>query len=83
MRCTFVTLGLEGAADDVVWQRAINLGCVLITKDEDFHRRSVLKGAPPKVVWLRVGNCTTEDVERLLRTYWSRLERSPTMPSPH
>jgi predicted nuclease of predicted toxin-antitoxin system len=67
-------LGLGGAADDVVWQRAIDLGCVLITKDEDFHRLSVLRGAPPKVVWLRLGNCATEDVERILRLHWSRLE---------
>jgi predicted nuclease of predicted toxin-antitoxin system len=34
----------------------------LVTKDEDFHRLSVLRGAPPKVVWLRVGNCTTRDL---------------------
>jgi predicted nuclease of predicted toxin-antitoxin system len=55
-------LGLGGAADDVVWQRAIELGCVLVTKDEDFHRLSVLKGAPPKVVWIRLGNCSTDDI---------------------
>jgi predicted nuclease of predicted toxin-antitoxin system len=67
-------LGLGGAADEVVWQRALDLGCVLVTKDEDFHRLSVLRGAPPKVVWLRLGNCTTEDVEHLLRSHWSRLE---------
>lgn len=67
-------LGLGGAGDEVVWQRAIDLGCVLVTKDEDFHRLSVLKGAPPKVVWIRVGNCTTEDVADLLRERWSRIE---------
>ena len=67
-------LGLGGVADEVIWQRAIDLGCVLITKDEDFHRLSVLRGSPPKVVWLRLGNCTTEGVERLLRAHWPRLE---------
>jgi len=56
-----------GAADHAVWQLAREHHCVLVTKDEDFHRLSVLRGAPPKVVWLRVGNCTTEDVARLLR----------------
>jgi predicted nuclease of predicted toxin-antitoxin system len=34
--------------------------------DEDFHRLSVLRGAPPKVIWLRLGNASTEDVARLL-----------------
>jgi predicted nuclease of predicted toxin-antitoxin system len=60
-------LGAGGAADPVVWQLARDHGCLLVTKDEDFHRLSVLRGAPPKVVWLRVGNCTTHDVAELLR----------------
>jgi predicted nuclease of predicted toxin-antitoxin system len=41
-------------------------GCV-VSKDEDFHRLGVLRGAPPKFVWIRVGNCTTQDIARLLR----------------
>ena len=61
-------LGHGGAADPVVWQLALEQGCVLVTKDEDFHRLSILRGAPPKVVWLRVGNCATTDVVRLLRS---------------
>jgi predicted nuclease of predicted toxin-antitoxin system len=56
-----------GAADSTVWQLAREHECVLVTKDEDFHRLSVLRGAPPKVVWLRLGNCATEDIARLLR----------------
>ena len=56
-----------GAADTVVWQLAVEHGCVLVTKDEDFHRLSVLRGAPPKVVWLRRGNCATADIVRVLR----------------
>lgn len=62
-------LGAGGAADDEVWALARAHGCVLVTKDEDFHRLSVLRGAPPKVVWVRLGNCTTEDVASLLRDH--------------
>lgn len=58
-----------GAPDTTVWQLAQERGCTLVTKDEDFHRLSVLRGAPPKVVWLRIGNCTTEDVAKLLRRH--------------
>jgi predicted nuclease of predicted toxin-antitoxin system len=67
-------LGLGGAGDDVVWQRAIDLGCVLVTKDEDFHRLSVLKGVPPEVVWIRLGNCATRDIANLLRERWLTIE---------
>jgi len=58
----------------VVWDLAGKHGCVLVTKDEDFHRLSVLRGAPPLVVWLRIGNCTTDDVVRLLREHRADIE---------
>lgn len=60
-------VGLLGAPDGTVWEHAALGGYVLVTKDEDFERLSVLRGAPPKVVWVRLGNCTTADVARLLR----------------
>lgn len=60
-------LGKGGTSDSGVWELAREYGCLLVTKDEDFHRLSVLRGAPPKVVWLRVGNCATRDLVALLR----------------
>lgn len=60
-------VGLAGASDRAIWARAAADGFVLVTKDEDFHRLSVLLGPPPKVIWIRLGNCATEDVARLLR----------------
>jgi predicted nuclease of predicted toxin-antitoxin system len=62
-----------GASDERVWELAVEHRCVLVSKDEDFHRLSVLRGAPPKVVWLRVGNCTTEAAAALLRRHQSAL----------
>ena len=64
-----------GASDTTVWQLAQERGCMLVTKDEDFHRLSVLRGAPPKVVWLRIGNCTTEDVAKLLRRHAADIQQ--------
>lgn len=60
-------IGLGGAADHTIWTRAAAADFVLVTKDEDFLRLSVLRGSPPKVIWIRLGNCTTADVARLLR----------------
>lgn len=59
-------LGLLGAADRVVWDKAREGGFVLVTKDGDFQRLSVMLGPPPKVVWLRRGNAPTADVARVL-----------------
>ena len=64
-----IEVGLEGAADTAVWEYAAREGYVLVTKDEDFHRLSVFWGFPPKVVWVRLGNCSTEEVVALLEQH--------------
>jgi predicted nuclease of predicted toxin-antitoxin system len=58
---------LGSADDETVWAYAKSHRCVIVSKDGDFHQRSFLLGAPPKIVWLRVGNCTTDEIETLLR----------------
>ena len=60
-------VGLKEAADHAVWEYAKAKGFAIVSKDEDFHQLSFLCGAPPKVVWVKLGNCTTDDVERVLR----------------
>jgi len=60
-------LGAGGATDREIWQLARDNGCALVTKDGDFHRLSVMLGAPPKIIWVKVGNCTTSELADLLR----------------
>jgi predicted nuclease of predicted toxin-antitoxin system len=38
------------------------------------HQRSFVLGFPPKVVWVRLGNCSTADVEELLRRHFTAIE---------
>jgi predicted nuclease of predicted toxin-antitoxin system len=59
--------GLDRASDEAVWSYARTHDYVIVTKDSDFSDAAVLRGVPPKVVWLRLGNCTTADVEQALR----------------
>lgn len=37
-----------------------------MSKDNDFRQLSFLHGAPPKVVWLPVGNAATDAIVSLL-----------------
>ena len=53
--------------DHLLWAYAKRLEFGIITKDGDFQSLSLLHGAPPKVLWLRVGNAGSAEVERLLR----------------
>jgi predicted nuclease of predicted toxin-antitoxin system len=60
-------VGLKAADDPLVWEYAKDNDLILVSKDADMHQRSFLFGPPPKVVWVRLGNCSTSDVESLLR----------------
>lgn len=43
-------------------------GYVILSKDEDFHQRALVSGPPPKVIWVRLGNCTTSDIEQAIHS---------------
>ena len=59
-------VGLHMAADSEVWQYARANGFTIVSKDSDFHIRSVVDGHPPKVVWITRGNCSTDAIEAIL-----------------
>jgi predicted nuclease of predicted toxin-antitoxin system len=61
--------GLETADDIVIWQFARDNNYTIVTKDSDFNDVVTLRGVPPKVVWLRIGNSTTRRVEQILRIH--------------
>ena len=60
--------GLAAADDRAVWAYASAHGLAIVSKDVDFQKLSAALGPPPKVVWLRVGNGPTGDIEALLRS---------------
>lgn len=65
--------GLLSEDDATLWEFAKERGFVIVSKDEDFHQRSFVFGPPPKVVWVRLGNCTTDDVLQRLLAYRNDL----------
>lgn len=68
-------LGLGGEPDEAVWLYAKENGYLIVSKDSDFHEHSVLRGAPPKVVWIRRGNCSVRHIELLLRNRVEEIQR--------
>ncbi|HEX9003026.1 MAG TPA: DUF5615 family PIN-like protein [Blastocatellia bacterium] len=44
-------------------------GFAVVSKDSDFYKRSLFYGSPPKFIWLRIGNCTRDDLVALLTIY--------------
>jgi predicted nuclease of predicted toxin-antitoxin system len=62
-------VGLARADDGAVWEHAEKNALTIVSKDGDFHQRSFLYGPPPKVIWIRRGNCSTPAIERMLREH--------------
>lgn len=60
-------VGMKATDDPVVWDYAKENDFMIVSKDVDMHDLSLVFGNPPKVVWLRLGNCSTRQVEELLR----------------
>jgi predicted nuclease of predicted toxin-antitoxin system len=63
------TNGLDHTDDAVIWDFAGANGYTIVSKDHDFFQRSLLYGAPPKFLFLKVGNCTTREVTALIRLH--------------
>src|SRR5579872_1549119 len=74
-------LGLDQAEDTRVWSFARDNGFAIVTKDADYGEMITLRGFPPRVVWLRVGNCTTDKIEELLRVNQENIERMEQEPT--
>jgi predicted nuclease of predicted toxin-antitoxin system len=68
------TLGLRGATDGTIWERARQDTYTIVSKDNDFRQLSFLHGAPPKVIWLSVGKAGTESILRFLRSQRAQIE---------
>ena len=68
-------LGLYNVDDSEVWNHARDNGFIMVSKDADFSELSLLFGHPPKLIWLRTGNCTTPQIEGLLRSNFLAIDR--------
>jgi predicted nuclease of predicted toxin-antitoxin system len=62
-------------SDLSIWEFGKRDGFTIVSKDRDFQRLSARLGAPPKVIWVRTGNCPTAEVERALRANQADIQR--------
>ena len=62
-------LGLSEVGDRAIWDYAKANGFAIVSQDADFAEMAALLGAPPKVIWPRGGNQSTEAVSILLRRH--------------
>lgn len=66
---------LNSIDDKVIFQFAKENGFAIVTFDEDYFTLSVLNSFPPKIIWLRTGNLSTNELEEILKTKRPVIEK--------
>ena len=69
------TLALTNTDDGIIWEYAKANNFVIVSKDSDFHQRSLLYGHPPKFVYLRIGNSPTSKIVQILRDKFGTIRQ--------
>ena len=60
-------LKLENSTDRLIWDYAKENDYCIVTFDSDFYDLSLVRGSPPKIIWLRMGNTSTKSLEKIIR----------------
>lgn len=68
-----LTLQLAQSRDEILWERAARDGYVIVSKDEDFADFTLVRPEPVAVVWLRIGNCRTNDLLAAMARAWPEI----------
>lgn len=66
---------LRGAFDSRIWEYCRENNFVIVSKDSDFREMSYLEGAPPKIIWVDVGNSGTIVIGKLLNEKKAEIDR--------
>jgi predicted nuclease of predicted toxin-antitoxin system len=60
-------LEMDRDEDITIWEYARQQNYTIVTRDSDYNDLSLVRGFPPKVIWIRRGNCSTREIENMLR----------------
>jgi predicted nuclease of predicted toxin-antitoxin system len=74
-------LGLENSKDSFLWNYAKENNYCIVTFDGDFYDLGLIKGSSPKVIWLRLGNTSTQNIEIVLRKNYDLIKTFLTDPN--
>lgn len=66
-------LNLDESDDTIVFDFARQNNFTIVTKDADFNDLGLVRGFPPKIIWMRRGNCSTGEIEKILRNHFADI----------
>lgn len=68
-------IGLDSESDSKIWEFVKQQSGAIVTKDADFFHLLNRYGHPPKVIWIRRGNTTTQHLIQLLEDKYSTIQQ--------
>jgi predicted nuclease of predicted toxin-antitoxin system len=66
--------GLINASDIEIWETCSQQQLNIITQDADFNFIQSLRGFPPKIIWIRLGNKSTAKLAEILNSNIQAIE---------
>jgi predicted nuclease of predicted toxin-antitoxin system len=72
-------VNLHDASDTQIWLYAREHDLTLVSKDADFAEISMQLGFPPKLLWLRIANWSTGEIEELIRSKYPLIAELPAL----
>jgi len=67
-------LNLDKSSDSEIWNFAKENDFAIVTFDSDFIDISTLRGQPPKIIWLRIGNTSTSNLAIVMRREFEAIK---------
>jgi len=76
-------IGLASASDAAIWDHALGVAAIIVTKDEDFAQRKIIDGNGPQIVWVRLLNTRRTELlawfEKAIPQLLAALERGEAL----
>jgi predicted nuclease of predicted toxin-antitoxin system len=67
-------LGLDKASDLLIWNYAKDNNFILVTQDADFYELALLRGFPPKIIYLRCKDSSTKNIIKVITENFQEIE---------
>jgi predicted nuclease of predicted toxin-antitoxin system len=74
-------VNMDQADDRQIWEYAAKNSFTVVTRDSDYNDLSLIRGFPPKIIWIRRGNCSTQEIEQILRRAVEAIKQFEQDPS--
>jgi predicted nuclease of predicted toxin-antitoxin system len=68
------TEGLINASDLDIWEFAKKNKFTIVSQDSDFNDINLMKGFPPKIIWIKTENLNTEEISNILLKHTQEIE---------